>query len=171
MSEIWKPIKNYEGLYEISNFGRVRSLTRYKKILKPCPNERGYLMVDLSKEGKRRKYFIHILVANAFLSNPNNLPQVNHKNEIKTDNNADNLEFCTNNYNLNYGSRNKRIRDKIAKKVVQYSMQEKILNVYESMTEASKKTGVTVQRICDCCKGRIKTSGGYKWRYANKENV
>ena len=121
MEEIWKDIVGYEGLYQVSNFGRVKSLAKYKngnggskfwrkeRILKPANTGRGYLMVVLIKEKKRTTYILHRLVAQAFIPNPNNLPQINHKDENKTNNVVSNLEWCDNKYNSNYGTRNVRI--------------------------------------------------------------
>lgn len=119
--EIWKDIKGYEGIYQVSNLGRVKSLPRFHKtkngyyskvkILTPIKNDRGYLLVGLSKEWKKQKIFVHRLVAEAFIPNPNNLPQVNHINEFEKDNNCvENLEWCSCKYNCNYGTRNSRIR-------------------------------------------------------------
>lgn len=105
--EIWKPIKGYEGLYEISSFGNVRSLRRNTtngKIIKSQKTKTGYYRVGLCKNGKLKHYFVHRLVAKAFILNPDNLPQVNHKNECKTDNNVDNLEWCSMLYNVRYGT-------------------------------------------------------------------
>ena len=120
--EIWKDIKGYEGLYQVSNLGRVKSLPKYHKtksgyfskerIIKTIRNDRGYLMVGLSKDWKKKKVFVHRLVAEAFIPNPNNYTQINHINEQEKDNNnVDNLEWCTCKYNCNYGTRNKRIRE------------------------------------------------------------
>jgi hypothetical protein len=106
MQEIWKDIKGYEGLYQVSNLGRVKSLERYKtnwskkqcvkeRVLKPILANTGYYMVVLSKNGITKSVLVHRLVAETFLSNPNNLEQVNHKDENKLNNNIDNLEFCT----------------------------------------------------------------------------
>ena len=125
MNEVWKDIKGYEGLYQASNTGRIRSIGRYVKaknnsrkymkstILKGVANDRGYYMVVLSKEGKKRKIFIHRLVAETFIENLKNYNQVNHIDENKTNNNMDNLEWCTCKYNCNYGTRNKRIGGKM----------------------------------------------------------
>lgn len=121
VGEIWKDIKGYEGLYQASSIGNVKSIGRYvnaknnsKKymksiILKGVANDRGYYMVVLSKEGKKRKVFVHRLIAETFIENPKNYTQVNHKDEDKTNNNINNLEWCSCKYNCNYGTRNKRL--------------------------------------------------------------
>lgn len=111
--EIWRDIKDYEGLYQVSNLGRVKSLKYGKeKILKGYKYRGGYLRVDLYKERKVKHFPIHRLVASAFINNPNNLPQVNHKDEDKTNNCAENLEYCDSSYNTNFGTRNERIAEK-----------------------------------------------------------
>lgn len=112
--EKWKDINGYEGYYQVSSYGRVRSLDRLVSnrfikgsILKQ--NERGkYLCVCLSKDKMKKSYSVHILVANAFIDNPNNLPCINHKDEIKTNNRVENLEWCTHKYNINYGNAQSR---------------------------------------------------------------
>ena len=121
--EIWRPIVGYEGLYEVSNTGRVRSLDRYVKcdyekyrlhkgkVLSPGKDKDGYLSVVLSCNGKHKKIAVHRLVAQAFIPNPDDLPIINHKDEDKTNNRVDNLEWCTVKYNMNYGTRNIRIRE------------------------------------------------------------
>ena len=118
MKETWKPIKNYEGLYEVSNKGQVRSLN-YKrtgeiKILKLRVDKYGYLQVHLSKNGKHYAKSIHRLVAQTFIPNPNNYSQVNHKDEKRDNNNVENLEWCNCKYNNNYGNRNKKISELLA---------------------------------------------------------
>lgn len=128
MKEIWKDIPDYEGLYQASNFGRVRSVDRYIKqyngynystriykgrILKCNIGNSGYLKVILQKKGKRRTYNVHRLVANTFILNPNNYPQINHKDENKLNNNINNLEWCTSTYNINFGNRNIKVSNKL----------------------------------------------------------
>ena len=105
MEEIFKEIIGYEGLYWISNLGNVKSK---HKILKPVINKDGYYCVSLSKKGKLKTYTLHRLIALHFIENPDNLPQVNHKDENKLNNNADNLEWCTKAYNNSYGTKAKR---------------------------------------------------------------
>lgn len=121
MEEIWKSIKGYEGYYEVSNLGRVRSVDRevldkngrhqFKKgvIMKTREDRQGYVMVALSIGRKYSNKCVHRLVAEAFIPNPDNLPQVNHKNEVKSDNIPENLEWCTAKYNANYGDRNRKV--------------------------------------------------------------
>ena len=123
MTEEWRPIEGYEGLYEISSYGRVRSLDKYVKsksesyrlhkgkVLSPEKNTRGYLSVVLSYNGKHKTITVHRLVAQAFLPNPDNLPEINHKDEDKTNNNVTNLEWCDHKYNVNYGTRNIRAKE------------------------------------------------------------
>lgn len=121
--EEWRPIKGYEGLYEVSSFGRVRSLDRYVKtgygsyrlhkgkVLSPGKDKDGYLSVHLFCNGKVHKRLVHRLVAQAFIPNPDNLPMINHKDEDKTNNSVDNLEWCTAKYNTNYGTSRIRAKD------------------------------------------------------------
>ena len=116
--EIWKPVVGYEGLYEVSNTGQVRSLDKYDsinrfyegRILKLFADRLGYLKVGLSSNGKTKKYLVHRLVAEAFIPNPNNFPIINHKDENPSNDNVDNLEWCNAKYNSNYGTRNDRIK-------------------------------------------------------------
>ena len=128
--EEWRDIPGYEGLYQASNFGKIRSLTKkivqfngynysekkYNgKILKPSI-VRGYERVLLQDKGIKRNYFVHRLVAMTFIENPNNLPYINHKDENKLNNKVENLEWCTQSYNINYGNRNKKVREKLKNK-------------------------------------------------------
>ena len=107
IEKIWKPIIGYENLYKINNYGEVLSL-RSNKILKPNNNGIGYFISQLCKNGERKNYLIHILVAEHFLDNPNNLPEVNHKDEDKSNNFVNNLEWCKHKYNMNYKQLQKR---------------------------------------------------------------
>ena len=114
MEEEWKDIKGYEGRYQISSFGRVKSLnyrcTGREKILDfKSTNSRGYVIAKLCKEGKVKSYTVHKLVAEAFIPNPNNYKEINHRDENKINNHVSNLEWCTRKYNCNYGTRNKRV--------------------------------------------------------------
>ena len=165
MQEIWKPIPYYENLYEVSNLGNVKSL-RNKIILKPFLT-RGYFSVNLSKDGICKTFLIHRLVALAFIPNPNNYKEVNHKDEIKTNNNVDNLEWCTREYNMSYGK---------ARFVQGVSCGNPVLQIYNdiviawyySSEFASKITGIDCSSIIKCCKGKRVYAGGYKWKYSDK---
>lgn len=122
MIEEWRKIVGYEGLYEVSSFGRVRSLDRFYyrlhkgKFLSPTKDRYGYLTVTLNCNGKSKTIKIHRLVAQAFLPNPDNLPQVNHKDEVKSNNCVENLEWCDGKYNVNYGTRQERYRNTMLEK-------------------------------------------------------
>lgn len=173
--EIWKDIKGYEGLYQVSNYGNVKSLEkinctnkkylslcylRKERILKPIKNYRGALRVILAINGKKSAFYIHRLVANAFIPNPDNLPQVNHKDENVKNNKVDNLEWCTAQYNSNYGNRNNKILKHIKKPILQYNLDGKFIKEYESITQASKETKIPISSIsANCCKQRDKTNG------------
>lgn len=174
MIEEWKPIVGYEGLYEVSNLGRVKSLERIidakhhvkKRILKQGVQRGGYLHVGLCKNNKVKIKKIHRLVAEAFIPNPYNLPQVNHKDENIKNNCVDNLEWCTGNYNYYYGTRIKRIAEKKSKSVVQYNTNGEFIKEYSSVTEAECAiAGKTTSAIHRCLHGKSKTAYGYKWKY------
>lgn len=167
--EFWKTIKGYNGLYMVSNLGNVKSLgndkSRKERILKPYLNNNGYCYVNLSKEGKIKNYTIHRLVATTFLPNPDNLSQVNHKNEDKTDNRVSNLEFCDNRYNSNYGTRNERMAKARQKPIIQLSKDNVYVKQWESATQVERELNINDGHIGDCCKKKRNTSGGYKWMY------
>ena len=168
--EIWKPILNYEGLYEVSNWGRVKSLKFGKeRILKPGTNKYGYLIVILCKNGKVKSFSVHRLVAEAFLPNPHNYPCVNHKDECKTNNNVNNLEWCTYTYNNNYGTKIERIsknRDtsKYFKPILQYTLDGVFVREWKSIAEAGRN-GFNQGHITDCCRGVRKTHKGFIFKY------
>ena len=163
--EEWKDIKDYEGLYQISNLGRVKSLHFNKELLlKPRLTGRGYYQVDLQKDKNIKHCLVHRLVATCFIPNPKNLPYVNHKDEDKTNNQADNLEWCTQKYNIHYGTGLER---RIATQYKPVICVEKGI-CYPSQIEAGKQLGICHRHINDCCKGRRNTTGGYHWRYAEQ---
>ena len=173
--ETWKSIAGYEGLYEVSDLGRVKSLnynhTGKERIMKPRKNTHGYLYVNLHKDGQRKTITVHRLVATAFISNPRNLETINHKDEVKTNNTVTNLEWMSIKDNNNYGTRNKRlsetqINDKNKSKVVQmFDRQGNLLAAFPSTHEAERVTGIYHSHISKCCNGKIKSAGGYIWRY------
>lgn len=168
--EWWKMVPGYEGLYEVSNWGRVKGL-KYGRILKPCKDQDGYLSVQLCKEGKIKRLRVHRLVAMAFIPNPDNLPCVNHINEIKTDNRVENLEWVTNKENSNHGTRNKRISSsmtngKLSKPVLQYTTDGEFVREWPSTAECGRH-GFDFTAVSACCRGKygFKTHKGYIWKY------
>ena len=164
-SEVWKPVVGYEGLYEVSNIGRVRSINFHKsgkaKVMSPSLNTWGYPIVDLRKNNKRHSYTVHRLVALAFIPNPDNLPEINHKNEIKYDNTVENLEWCTRKYNINYGTAIKRR----SKPIVQLDNNGNVVKKWESESAASRYYKISRKNIYDCLHGKQKTSKGFVWKY------
>lgn len=167
MNEIWKSIAGYEGLYEVSDKGRVKSLKYGKeRILKLGKDTVGYLYANLWKNGHGKNLLVHRLVAEAFIPNPNNLGTINHKDEVKTNNTVSNLEWMSKKDNLNYGTRNKRIAEANSKQVQMFDKQTgELLTTFPSNNEAERATGVAHQSIGKCCLGKLKSAGGYIWRY------
>ena len=149
--------------YEVSNLGKVRNI-KSGRILKPYLNKDGYLKHNLYGYGKQKYLLLHRIVATAFIDNPEEKPQVNHIDENKLNNDLSNLEWCTVRENLVHGTRMKRIAEKNFKKVIQLDLNDNVLNVFESIKQAGQETGVFATSISACCNGRIKSSGGFKWR-------
>nr|DAP96555.1 MAG TPA: homing endonuclease [Caudoviricetes sp.] len=164
-TETWKPIADYVGLYEVSNKGRVRNL-KTGRTLKPGNNGRGYLFVGLYKNGAVKYHYLHRLVALTFIPNPNKLPEVNHKDEIRTNNKLDNLEWISHRDNSNYGKRNERVSKSKSKAIVQFDLSTGlIIKTYSSTITATRVTGINQGNISKAARGIIKTAGGYGWRY------
>ena len=174
-AEVWKSIKGFEGLYEVSNLGRVRSVARKirfgygseyqtsEEILSPH-TARGYKQIMLSKNGVRYYRQVHRLVSEAFIPNPNNYPIINHKNEIRDDNRVENLEWCTHAYNLAYnGNREKKGRARM-RPILQYDLQGNFIAEYAGGVEAERITGFSRKAISRAIYGEVKTSNGYIWK-------
>ena len=167
--EIYKNIKGFEGLYQVSNKGNVKSLVNNKgvareKVLKPV-NVKGYKRVILYKNKTSKRFLVHRLVADAFLPNPHNLPCVNHKDENGENNSVENLEWCTYKYNSNYGTSIERSRKKIMKKTYQYTREYELICVYDSVKQASDATNIDHRYIASCCRGNHKTAKGFIFSY------
>lgn len=172
--EKWVDIKGFEGLYQVSNKGNVKSMnynhTKTEKELKKGTDSDGYYLVVLVKNKKKSVKKVHRLVADAFIPNPSNLPFVNHKDEVKTNNFVENLEWCDNKYNCNYGSRTKRIKEKLtnrkdqSKPLYQYTIDEKLIKIWSSRNEAVRN-GFNKGGIYMATNGIYKTYKGYKWSY------
>ena len=174
MVEIWRPIDGYDGRYEVSNMGRVRSFAqdrKHGKIKTGHPVSKGYRHILLyDSEGNSKWHPIHRLVAGAFLENPDNLDQVNHKDEDKTNNSIDNLEWCSNGYNHNYGTRNKRVAEAnrccetTSLKIFSVDGTGKV-EYYDSIGEAERQTGCSHSNIVRTLKGRSSHCGHRQWFY------
>ena len=163
--ERWRDIEGFEGRYRISDHGRVFSLLS-KKLLNIYTNSHGYQCVYLYLDGHYKNFKVHRLVAVAFVPNPYNLPQVNHKNEDKTYNYYTNLEWCSAAYNNNYGTRTLRAAITNARPVV--CIETNI--IYWGAREAARQVGIH-NHISECCNGKRKSCGGYHWRWATEIEI
>lgn len=177
--EVWKDVVGYKGYYQVSNLGRIRTVGRvvsacYKsrqfiqgRII--CPNRfpKGYLGCTLYKNGSQKLRYIHRLVAEAFIPNPNDLPQINHIDEEKSNNHVDNLEWCTASYNSSYGSRN----DTNSLPVLQYSLEGEVIAEFPSIKQASEATGLSESTIMRCCRygyQRARRKNKFDWRFKDE---
>lgn len=180
IGEEWKDVVGYEGIYLVSSLGRIWSLgidNRHPKILKTYILPNGYVTVNLyDKNRKMKTNYIHRLVATSFIENPNNFKDVNHKDEVRSNNKVSNLEWCNRSYNNNYGTRNL----KVSRPVKMISLDGRVLNYFIGLKEASRKTGIPSPNIRKCCKIKYAkknncigypylTAGGFRWEYATKE--
>lgn len=178
----WKDIEGFEGIYQVSDSGMIRSLDRIDcagrrlvgKIKKSVKDKDGYLQIRLSKDGITQTCKVHRLVAAAFIPNPFEFSQINHRDENKTNNAVDNLEWCNCKYNICYGTardRAKRNTDyyghakKHKRPVTQMDVNGKIVKLWGGAVDASKTLGICGTMICKCCRGIQETAGDYIWRY------
>ena len=177
MEERWKPVKGYESLYEVSNTGKVRSIYRYKRVLKPMISNSGYERVDLFKNKCRKQFSVHRLVAIAFIDNPDGKEIVNHKDENKRNNNAENLEWVTHIENCHYGTaisrrtthldyskrkvNNRNQILKCSKAIAQYSKDGQLIKEWESASECARANKWTISNIRRCVRGGTKYAYGY----------
>lgn len=176
-NEEWRDVAGYEGRYQVSSMGRVKSLERkfinkigrerYVKecFLKPGADRGGYLRVGLCDGEKRKTFKVHRLVCEAFHENPDNKPQVNHINEIKTDNRASNLEWATARENSNFGTRNERLGKAQSKPVGQYTLDGDLIKAWQSTNEVQRQTGFSQGNISLAANGKYKQAYGYIWKY------
>lgn len=176
--EIWKDVVGYEGVYQVSNLGNVKSLRmwssvqkRYiqrEKILKPYKAPTGYLQIGLKSERTRKLGLVHRLVAEAFIPNAENKREVNHINGIKTDNRVENLEWNTSQENTIHAYK-KGLEKHCSTKVLQYDLQGNLLREWDSIKEAGAKTNTEPGNISACCRGHRRKAGGYMWSYKEAE--
>lgn len=173
-TETWKAVDGFEGFYEVSDLGNVRSLN-YKNMgivenLNPIIDRYGYPRVCLCLGGTQCNRTIHRMVAQAFLKNPDNLPQINHINEDKTDNRVCNLEWCTAKHNNNHGTRNERIsehkRNTNCKEIWQLNLDGSVVRKWVSLNEIHRQLGYDISHIIRVCRGIKKTAYGYNWQYS-----
>ena len=173
MEELFKSITGYEGLYEVSNLGNVRRLAgkrrKETRILKPIKTKNGYLLVYLCKDGKQKPHTVHRLVATVFIPNPDNLPEVNHIDEDKTNNKVSNLEYCDHKQNCNHGTRNERVAETQSEKVVQLTLDYVFVREWQSIAECGRN-GFNIGAVSLCCRNKygsqINVYKGYRWMYA-----
>lgn len=191
--EIWKDIKGYEGLYQVSSKGIVKDCNGIER--KQRTDTYGYKIVTLRKNGEYKSYKVHRLVGIAFISNPENLPCINHKDEVKSNNNVENLEWCTSKYNSNYGHRNEKIakaakershaymqgernyfygkhfsggEHPTSKRVAKLDGQGNVLAVFDCTKSAAESVNCSPSAISLGCRGKRKNIKGYQWKYLEK---
>lgn len=164
MEEIWKEVPGFEGLYQVSNYGQIRSTPRRGTtggIMKGHIDKKGYINITLRKDGAQYTQKLHRLIAITFIPNPNNYPEVNHKDENKQNNRVDNLEWCTTSYNHEYGTRTVRASTRCGKPIrcVETGIE------YQGAKWASKELSIDSSGITKALKNLNRTCGGYHWQY------
>ena len=157
-------LNGYEGKYQVSNLGNVKNIIK-NRILRQTKNNIGYLSVTLNNGVTKKWVKVHRLVAETFIPNIENKPQVNHKDENKLNNCVNNLEWCTSVYNANYGDRNYKISINNGKMVKQYDLKGNFIKTYHSARFAGRSCNINPHCISACCRGEIKKSGGFIWEY------
>lgn len=165
MTEVWKDIPDYEGKYQVSNQGRVKRLygSGKERVMVGKTDKYGYRCVILSRNQHKKHCTVHRLVANAFIPNEENKPQVNHKDRNKQNNNADNLEWVTNSENVVHAFATGRSVHK--RPVVQYTKNMGFVAFWNSIREAGQALRISEHNICSCCNDKLPSAGGYIWRY------
>ncbi len=164
-NEIWKEVEGYEGIYQVSSLGRIkRKLESGEMLIKISDAAHGYKRVSLKQDGKLKTCSVHRLVAQAFIPNPNNLQEVNHKDEDKTNNKISNLEWCDRKYNMNYGTGKQRMGLKMRKKVYQYDLNKKLIKVWDSVKDCGNN-GYNPILISNVCNNKRKTHKKSIWSY------
>lgn len=180
MEEIWKDAIGFEGLYQVSNFGRARSIAHEVncnkgkrivkgKLLKAVDSGNGYAFVTFGKDGKQYNISLHRMVASVFIPNPLNLPEVNHIDRNPMNARADNLEWCDRTYNNNYDGRAYRANAKRKRIICMYGLDGKLIQKYGSLSEAADKNGINAGNISECCRGKRKTAGGFRWEQEDQK--
>lgn len=170
MQELWKDIRGYEGLYQVSNTGRVKRLLKTNpegRVLKPLKGKDGYFQVNLSSNNSPKTHRIHRLVATAFIENPNNHPIVNHKDENVKNNSSYNLEWCDAKYNTNYNNSSVKRGVSQRKPIIQLTVEGEFVKEWSGRVEIERALGVRGGNITACCKRNPHrlTAYGYRWEY------
>lgn len=169
MKEVWKDIEDYEGLYQVSNLGRVKRVES-DRVLKKFKYTGGYLKVTLSKNGVKSNHKIHRLVAQAFIPNPDNKPQVNHIDEDKTNNRVDNLEWSTATENANHGTRTERMAKTRSIPILATNIKTGEVEEFYGARECGRQLGLNQGHITSVLKGRRRQTGGYTFKYKGENN-
>lgn len=171
MQELWKSVVGYDTPFEVSNYGRIRAKvakngkpSKEYRILKATDNGNGYLRIVRTKDGKQKTLYVHKLVAQMFIDNPQGLTEINHLDENKYNNNVANLVWCTHKENCQYGTRNERAGEKHSKPIICVETGIK----YNSVSEAAKRMNCRNTAINNCLKKRTQTSCGFHWEYCNE---
>ena len=181
VAEVWKPVKGFEGQYEVSDLARVRSIDKYRRVLDVKGQEHfrfvkgiirkqqlmpnGYYAVSLKNNGKEKRMYVHRIVADAFIPNNNNLPEINHKDENKANNLPCNLEWCDRVYNNEYGTARQRMRMTKSRQIEQLTLDGRHVAYYDSGNQAARTTNYNRSSIHRAINGTQKSAYGYQWRY------